>query len=64
MTDCEHYGMGHGCDVDCPVLLRHECELQDSDNNELYLDALEQHFNIVVLSPMTELDAYYFRIGI
>ena len=36
MTDCENYGMTWGCDVDCPALRRGECELQDSENKELY----------------------------
>lgn len=36
MNECEKYGMTYGCDVDCPVLRAGECELQDSDNKELY----------------------------
>ena len=39
-NECERYGMCHGCDVDCPVLLRGECELQDTDNKELYEEAI------------------------
>lgn len=40
MSDCESYGMTWGCDEDCPVLLRGECELQDADNKELYERAI------------------------
>lgn len=40
-TDCERYGMGHGCDTDCPVLQRGDCELQKTDNKELYLEYLK-----------------------
>ncbi len=36
MTDCERYGMTWGCDIDCPVLQSGKCELQDTDNKELY----------------------------
>lgn len=28
MTECERYGMTWGCDKDCPVFQRKECELQ------------------------------------
>jgi hypothetical protein len=41
MTDCEKYGMTYGCNEDCPVLIAGKCELQDSDNKELYERALE-----------------------
>ncbi len=36
MTDCEKYGMTYGCNEDCPVLIASKCELQNSDNKELY----------------------------
>ena len=42
MTDCEHHGMTYGCTTDCQVLINGECELQDSDNKELYLEAMKQ----------------------
>ncbi len=38
MTDCEHYGITYGCTVNCPVLQMHKCELQDTENKELYLE--------------------------
>ena len=43
MTDCERYGMSYGCDVDCPVLLAGECELQGNENKELYKEAMIEH---------------------
>ncbi len=36
LSRCENYGMTWGCDTDCPVLQEGECELQDSENKELY----------------------------
>ena len=42
MTDCEHHGMMYGCTISCPVLKACHCELQDSDNKELYLDCLKE----------------------
>ena len=36
LTDCEAYGMCGGCDENCPVLIVGKCELQDTDNKELY----------------------------
>ena len=42
MTDCETHGMSNGCTVDCPVLRRGECELQDEENKELYINALRE----------------------
>lgn len=41
MSDCEHYGMAYGCNEECPVLRAGECELQDSENKELYATAIE-----------------------
>ena len=41
MNDCEKYGMTYGCDVDCPVLQAGECELQDTDNKDLYKEFKE-----------------------
>lgn len=29
MTECEIYGITWGCNEDCPVYKRKECELQD-----------------------------------
>ena len=40
MTDCEKYGMTYGCNTECPVLIAGKCELQDSDNKELYEEAM------------------------
>ena len=40
LTDCEAYGMVGGCDECCPVLLAGKCELQDTDNAELYQRAI------------------------
>ena len=42
MTDCEAHGMANGCTVDCPVLQRGKCELQDEENKELYAEALRE----------------------
>lgn len=36
LTDCEAYGMCGGCDENCPVLIAGKCELQDTDNKDLY----------------------------
>lgn len=41
LTDCEAYGMCGGCDEYCPVLRAGKCELQDTDNAELYKKAME-----------------------
>jgi len=35
-NECENYGMTWGCDIDCPVLQRGECELKDADNKHLW----------------------------
>lgn len=43
MTDCEHYGMTYGCTVNCPVLMRGECELMHDENAELYRQCVEKH---------------------
>ena len=43
MTDCERYGMTWGCDIDCPVLQRGECELKDDENKELYQEFLDSN---------------------
>jgi len=40
MDDCFRYGIGHGCDIFCPVLLRGECEYKDDENKELYEEAI------------------------
>lgn len=34
MTECEQYGVGHGCDEDCPVFQRRECEMQEENEAE------------------------------
>lgn len=31
MTECEIYGITWGCDKDCPVFQRKECELQEEN---------------------------------
>jgi len=41
MSDCYKYGMTYGCDVDCPVLKSGNCELQNTDNKELYKEAIK-----------------------
>ena len=46
MTGCEIYGMAWGCDEDCPVLLSSECELQDTENKELYKAAMKEQGNV------------------
>lgn len=43
MTDCEHYGITHGCTVDCPVLIAGQCELKDNENLDLYRECQEIH---------------------
>ena len=43
MTDCEKHGMAVGCTIDCPVLMRGACELQDDENKELYAEAMEEY---------------------
>jgi hypothetical protein len=39
--DCFNYGIVAGCDEDCPTLNAGRCELQETDNKELYELALE-----------------------
>ena len=34
MTECERYGITWGCDKDCPVFQRKECELQEENNKQ------------------------------
>ena len=31
MTECERYGITWGCDKDCPVYKRKECEIQEEN---------------------------------
>lgn len=33
MTECERYGITWGCDRDCPVFQRGECEIQEENEN-------------------------------
>lgn len=40
-NECERYGMTWGCDEDCPVLNRGECELYSSV--EEYFDEQKQN---------------------
>ncbi len=35
MTECERYGITWGCDEDCPVFQRKECELQEEVEKKL-----------------------------
>ena len=35
MTECEKYGITWGCDKDCPVFQRKECELQEEVEKRL-----------------------------
>lgn len=39
--DCFNYGIVAGCDINCPVLQRGECELQNEENEDLYNEYLE-----------------------
>lgn len=34
MTECERYGITWGCDKDCPVFQRKECELQKENERQ------------------------------
>lgn len=34
MTECERYGMTWGCNEDCPVFQRKECELQEENERQ------------------------------
>ena len=34
MTECERYGITWGCDEDCPVFQRKECELQEENDRQ------------------------------
>ena len=34
MTECERYGITWGCDEDCPVFQRKECELQEENERQ------------------------------
>lgn len=43
MNDCYKYGMSYGCDIHCPVLARHECELKDDENKEIYEECLKEY---------------------
>lgn len=36
MSDYERYGMTWGCDIDCPVLNRGECEFKDTECKDLF----------------------------
>ena len=50
-SDCIAYGSSAGCNEHCPVLIAGLCELQDSDNKELYEKAMvlygsEKMYNI------------------
>jgi DNA-directed RNA polymerase subunit RPC12/RpoP len=36
--DCFNYGSVSGCDENCPVLLRGECEVQEQNEKQLGLD--------------------------
>ena len=36
MSECFNYGMTWGCDEDCPVLARGECEHQETENKHLW----------------------------
>lgn len=33
-TECERYGITWGCDEDCPVFQRKECELQEENDRQ------------------------------
>ena len=36
VDECHNYGIVNGCDVNCPVLIKGNCELKDTDNKDLY----------------------------
>jgi len=37
MNECEKYGMCWGCDEECPVYIRGECEIQE-ENKKIFKD--------------------------
>ena len=43
MDDCFKFGIMNGCDVDCPQLIRGECELMHDENKELYEQSQLEH---------------------
>ena len=43
MSDCFLYGITYGCTVNCPVLMRGECELMHDENAELYAECVREH---------------------
>ena len=43
MTECEKHGMTWGCTINCPALQKGKCELQETDNKELYHEFLNNH---------------------
>tara|TARA_R110000824_G_scaffold139563_1_gene304731 strand:- start:10946 stop:11128 length:183 start_codon:yes stop_codon:yes gene_type:complete len=40
MDDCFKFGIMNGCSIECPQLIRGECEFKDDENKELYQEAL------------------------
>lgn len=42
MTECERYGITWGCDRDCPVFQRKQCELQE-ENEKILGGALNEN---------------------
>lgn len=43
MNDCYKFGLMNGCAVECPQLIRGDCELKDDENKELYQQALKEN---------------------
>lgn len=41
MTDCERFGMSHGCQPNCPVYRIGKCELQDENEMLFKTNGLE-----------------------
>ena len=44
LSECETYGMCYGCNEHCPVLIKGECELQETENKDLYELAKKNYY--------------------
>jgi hypothetical protein len=42
MTECERYGMSHGCDENCPVLNEDECPFVIEEIESVFKNLIEQ----------------------
>ena len=38
MNDCERFGMTYGCQPDCPIYERGECELQEENKKQFKIN--------------------------